>query len=122
MYETVPFYLSDSSEITNFSCLVWIGPNDTIPPIDFDKINKYLDKGVIVLLAYSSILGNLQTAQISAKPDIGLKGWLQSKGVSMGDQVVIDAACASVTVQQQQGFFTMNSQIEFPLFSTNQEI
>jgi ABC-type uncharacterized transport system involved in gliding motility auxiliary subunit len=30
--------------------------------------------------------------------------------------VVIDAACASVTVQQQQGFFTMNSQIEFPYF------
>ncbi len=117
MYETVPFYLSDSSEITsNFSCLVWIGPNDTIPPIDFDKINKYLDKGGNLFLAYSSILGNLQTAQISAKPDIGLKGWLQSKGVSMGDQVVIDAACASVTVQQQQGFFTMNSQIEFPYF------
>ena len=44
MYETVPFYLSDSSEITsNFSCMVWVSPNDTIPSIDFDKINKYLD-------------------------------------------------------------------------------
>lgn len=117
MYEIVPFNLSDSSEIIpNYSCMIWISPNDTIPSADFDKVNKYLDRGGNLFLAYSNISGNLQTAEISSKPDIGLKDWLESKGISMGDQVLIDAACASVTVQQQQGFFTMNSQIEFPYF------
>ena len=117
MYEIVPFNLSDSSEVSpNYSCMIWISPNDTIPSADFDKVNKYLDRGGNLFLAYSNISGNLQTAEISSKPDIGLKDWLQSKGISMGEQVVIDAACASVTVQQQQGFFTMNSQIEFPYF------
>ena len=117
MYEMVSFNLSDSSEITpNYSCMIWISPNDTIPSTDFDKVNKYLDKGGNLFLAYSNISGNLQTAEIFSKPDIGLNDWLQSKGISMGNQVVIDASCASVTVQQKQGFFTMNSQIEFPYF------
>jgi len=117
MYEMVPFNLSDSSEITlNYSCMIWISPNDTIPSVDFDKVNKYLDKGGNLFLAYSNISGNLQTAEIFSKPDIGLKDWLQSKGISMGNQVVIDASCASVTVQQKQGFYTINSQIEFPYF------
>ncbi|MAJ51921.1 MAG: hypothetical protein CMB82_09960 [Flammeovirgaceae bacterium] len=117
MYEIVPFNLSDSSVITpNYSCLIWISPNDTVPSADFVKLNQYLDMGGNLFLAYSNISGDLQTAGISTKPDIGLKSWLQLKGISLGDEVVIDAACASVTVQQRQGFFTMNSQIEFPYF------
>ena len=84
MYEMVSFNLSDSSEITpNYSCMIWISPNDTIPSVDFDKVNKYLDKGGNLFLAYSNISGNLQTAEIFSKPDIGLKDWLQSKGISI---------------------------------------
>ena len=38
------------------------------------------------------------------------------KGILIEDDFVIDTQCASVTISQRQGFFTINSQKEFPYF------
>ncbi|MEM9896630.1 MAG: hypothetical protein AAF789_09705, partial [Bacteroidota bacterium] len=53
---------------------------------------------------------------LTAAPKIGLATWLSSKGILVKDNFVIDAQCATITVTQQQGFFRINSQKEFPYF------
>jgi ABC-type uncharacterized transport system involved in gliding motility auxiliary subunit len=62
------------------------------------------------------VQGDLSTAALTRAPDIGINAWLRDKGINMGNTFVIDANCASVSVRQQQGQFTINSQVIFPYF------
>ena len=69
-----------------------------------------------MLVAYSNLLGDMQTAQLKAADDIGVVGWLSEMGVALGGNFLVDENCASVTVTQQQGFFRFNTQVPFPYF------
>lgn len=117
LYDVEPFNIRDTAMIPlYYKSLVWISPADTINPNDLAKLDQYLDNGGNLFLAHSNVQGNLQTGQLTRANDIGLVKWVRQKGVEMGNQFVIDAQCASVTVQQRSGFFTINSQVEFPYF------
>ena len=69
-----------------------------------------------MFVAYSNVQGDLQQGRLSTSPNIGLVDWLRAKGVAMSNDFIIDAQCASITVQQRNGIFTINSQKEFPYF------
>lgn len=117
LYDIEEFNISDTTSVpAYYRSLVWVSPSDTIAPSDLNKIDAYLNKGGNLFLAFSNVQGNLQNAMLSKANDIGLIGWLRQKGLSAGSDFVIDANCASVTVQQRSGFFTINSQVEFPYF------
>lgn len=117
LYDVEPFNIRDTSVVPGFyRSLIWVSPSDTIAPYDFSKLDRYLDQGGNVFLAHANVAGDLQTGSLSAASDIGLVNWLARKGLAMDNQFVVDAQCAAVTVQQRQGFFTINSQVEFPYF------
>ena len=117
LYDVETFNMGDTNSIpTYYRGLIWINPTDTIPSSEFYKIDQYLNQGGNLFLAYASVVGDLQSSSLSAANDVGIKSWLSKKGVVYGNDFVIDANCASVTVRQQQGFFTINSQVEFPYF------
>lgn len=117
LYEVEPFNFNDTSIVPlSYRSLIWIDPKDSIPESEFSKLDQYLRSGGNLMLAYSNLQGDLQTGRLSEKGDNGIRSWLMQKGVSLGSDFVIDAQCASVTVQQRSGFFTINSQIEFPYF------
>lgn len=93
--------------------LAVVRPLDTIPSSHFRKIDDFLARGGRVLVAINRVNGNLQQSRgVAAKT--GLEDWLSMKGLTVDDAFVVDAKCGSVTVQQQQGFFTMQSQVSFP--------
>jgi len=117
LYDIEPLNIEDSSAIpVYYRSLIWIAPKDTIPSFEFGKLDQYLNRGGSLFLAHSSVQGDLQQSSLASAPDIGIKGWVSRKGLSYGNEFVIDPNCASVTVQQRQGFFTINSQIDFPYF------
>ncbi|MEQ8239781.1 MAG: Gldg family protein [Cyclobacteriaceae bacterium] len=117
LYDVEPFNISDTSAVpVYYRSLVWLNPADTINPMEFSKIDKYLNQGGGLMIAYSSVEGDLQTAQLTNKNDIGLANWLGKKGLVFGNNFVIDANSATVNVQQRQGFLTINSQVKFPYF------
>lgn len=117
LYDVEPINLSDSSVIPSYyRSLVWVSPKDSLNPADLQKLDYYLNQGGNLFLAYANVTGDLQTGQLSAANNIGLTDWVSSKGIEIGGDFVIDAQCASVTVQQRSGFFTINSQVEFPYF------
>ncbi len=117
LYDIEPFNIRDTSSIPMYyRSLIWMNPVDTIPGYELGKLDEYMNKGGNLFLAHSAVEGNLQAGQLSASNEIGLTPWLASKGLLLEKQFVIDAQCASVTVQQRSGFFTINSQVEFPYF------
>ncbi len=117
LYDVETFNIGDTSLVPGYyKSLVWVNPKDTVNPGDFAKLDKYLKNGGGLFVAYSNVEGDLQKGLLSKTTDVGLKGWLSKKGLSIGDNFVIDAKCANVNVQQRQGFFTINSQVMFPYF------
>jgi gliding-associated putative ABC transporter substrate-binding component GldG len=116
LYQVEEYTISNESIPQSYRAIAIIAPSDTIPQADLDKLSGYLDNGGKIFVAYSNVQGDLQQGNLSTSPDIGLVNWLRTKGVAMGRDFVVDAQCARVTVTQQQGFFRINSQKEFPFF------
>ena len=114
LYNFEDFTLTDTTDIpANFKAVALVAPKDTIPPAHLAKIDDYLANGGKVLVALNKVDGNLQNAFGSAVYT-GLTAWLQGKGITVENQFVIDASCASIGVQQQQGPFRFQTQIQFP--------
>lgn len=117
LYDVEPYTITDTAEIPKFyKTIAVVDPKDTIPEDHLRKIDNYMSTGGAVYVAFSNLQGNLNNAYLQAGPDIGIKSWLEEKGISLNDFYVIDANCGAVTVRQQQGPFVINSQIQFPYF------
>jgi len=117
LYDLEPFTITDTTQVPGyFKALLIINPTDTIRSWEFQQINQYVQLNGKLFIAYSSVSGDLNQGVLRMAPAIGIKSWLESMGVVLGNQIVIDANSASITVQQQQGPFIMNTQVKFPYF------
>lgn len=104
---------TEESIPARFKTVALVAPKDTIPPAHFAKLDAYLNQGGNLFVAINTVSGDFQTAQGSAFAT-GVRDWLLTKGLEIEQSFVIDASCGAVTVQQQQGFFRMNRQVQFP--------
>ncbi len=117
LYDVEEYEIKETESIPTFyRALAVVAPSDTIPSSHFAKLDEYLGSGGKIFVAYSNVQGDLQQGSLTTAPNIGLVNWLSTKGIAMSADFVVDAKCATVTVQQRQGFFTINSQKEFPYF------
>ncbi|WP_258104277.1 Gldg family protein [Marinoscillum sp. MHG1-6] len=117
LYDVEPFQIKDTASIPSYyRALIWVNPKDSVGSNQFAKLDSYLQKGGGMFVAYSNVEGDLQQGLLSKSTDVGVKGWLAGKGLSIGDNFVIDAQCATVSVQQNLGFAVMNTQKQFPYF------
>lgn len=117
LYDVEPFTITDTTDIPGYyRALAIIDPKDTVPASHFAKLDRYLQGNGGIYVAYSNVSGDLNSGFLRGANDIGIRGWLADKGVMLGDQLVIDAACASIGVRQQQGPFILNTQVQFPYF------
>lgn len=117
LYDLEPVTLTDTTQIPpSFRALLWINPTDTIQQWEFAQLDNYLRANGRILLSNSTLGGELNQGVLQANPDIGINSWLRNKGIQLGNQFIIDAQSASITVQQQQGPFIMNTQVQFPYF------
>lgn len=96
-----------------FRAVALVRPTDSIPPVAFAKLDDYLSRGGKLCMAVNAVQGDFSTAQGSAV-STGVGPWLRTKGLELESSFLVDAVCGSVSVQQQQGFFNMVTQVEFP--------
>ena len=116
IYSLEPIDLSAEATIPErFQAVLFINPQDSIPQDHFSKLDDYLSRGGKIIAAINGVEGNLQTAQGSAATH-NAHSWLNTNGIMIEPSFIVDAACARVTVQQQQGFFSFASQVQFPYF------
>jgi ABC-type uncharacterized transport system involved in gliding motility auxiliary subunit len=76
-------------------------------------LDKYLARGGNLFLAVNRVAGNFNNAS-GISVSVGMEDWLRKKGITISDNFIIDASCGYVTTRQQQGNFTMSSNIQFP--------
>jgi ABC-type uncharacterized transport system involved in gliding motility auxiliary subunit len=116
LYNVTSVDLSNAAPIDpSVQCVAIVNPQDTIPNFAFDALDTYIESGGNIAVAYNSVGGDFQSMQGTAI-HTGISEWLGEKGLTVNQNFVLDASAASVTVQQRQGFFTINSQLEFPYF------
>lgn len=96
-----------------FKTLAMIRPTDSIPPANFAKLDDFLARGGNLCIAMDAVNGDFSTAQGTAVTT-GLETWLLGKGLRIEPKFIVDENCGTVSVQQRQGFFTMQTPVPFP--------
>ncbi len=113
LYETEQVNLTDSTDLGKYKTICLIAPTDSIPPQHLAMLDQFLGNGGNLYMAINRVQGDLR--QLYGKElTTGLESWLASKGLKVENNFVIDAQCSSVSVRQQQGMFTFNTQMTFP--------
>lgn len=114
LYDVQPLRLTDTTVIPEkYKTIAIVRPTDTIPPVQLLILDNYLARGGNIFISLNRVKGDFSNAMGSAL-NLGIDGWLQRKGITVSDNFIIDATCGVVTLQQQQGNFTMSSQLQFP--------
>ncbi len=114
LYNIQTLKLTDTSNISGkFKTIAIIRPMDTIPPSQLLILDKYLAGGGNIFLALNRVAGNFSNST-GTSVSVGMEDWLSKKGITISDNFIVDANCGAVTLQQQQGTFTMSTQIQFP--------
>ncbi|MDX1684644.1 MAG: Gldg family protein [Saprospiraceae bacterium] len=114
LYNVENIDMSTVEEIApRFRAVAMIRPTDSIPPQHFEILDDYLDKGGKILVAADFVEGDFSTAS-GAEFSTGLSDWLAKYQINVEPAFVLDNRCGSVSVQQQQGFFRINTPVKFP--------
>jgi len=114
LYNVEPYRLTDTSDIpSRYKTIAVIRPTDTIPPAQLKRLDDFLARGGNIFLAINRVEGDFSVA-MGKTVSVGMEEWLNQKGLNIQDNFVVDASCGAVTVQQQQGNFTMTTQMSFP--------
>jgi gliding-associated putative ABC transporter substrate-binding component GldG len=114
LYKVQELKLTDTSDIPKiYKTIAIIRPVDTISAAQLSILDKFLARGGNIFMALNRVQGNFSNA-MGTTVSVGMEEWLRKKGITIADNFIIDANCGVVTVQQQQGNFTMSTQIQFP--------
>jgi ABC-type uncharacterized transport system involved in gliding motility auxiliary subunit len=114
LYDVEPVNLDGVSMSTaEFKTLVIINPVDSFPPAHLAKLDELLASGKNLCIAFNRVDGNLQTVS-GTEIKTGLERWLETKGVKVSPNFIIDQNCGSVMVNQQQGGMQFQSNMRFP--------
>ncbi|MBN1198629.1 MAG: Gldg family protein, partial [Bacteroidales bacterium] len=106
--------ISDSvMNLGRFRVMMLVGPTNSIPSVAFQNLDRYLAYGGNLYIAIDRVDGNFQTA-MGSEVSTGLERWLETKGVRINPDFIIDQQCGSVMVQQQQGMMSFQTQMNFP--------
>lgn len=113
LYVPEAVILSDSVDLGKYKTVAWINPQDSIPAEHFKLIDGYLEQGGNLFVSFNRVDAQLQQGMGFVK-HTGMGDWLAAKGLTVGEDFIVDANCGSVNVQQQQGIFTVHRPISFP--------
>lgn len=114
LYNTKEITLTDSTGIDDeIKTLALIRPTDSIPQKHFQILDSYLSRGGRLLIGINRVSADFNSLY-GMSINTGLEKWLNTKGVEVKDNFIVDAQCGSVSVPQQFGSFTLQANISFP--------
>lgn len=106
--------ISNGAPIPNdIAALIIIAPKEKFSDVDKYTIDQYLMRGGKIAFFINQIDATLQ-AQMGQNLNLNLDDLLETYGVRIRPDMVRDARCANVTISQQAGFMTFQSQIPYP--------
>jgi gliding-associated putative ABC transporter substrate-binding component GldG len=105
--------IAEASIPNRYKAIAIVAPQDSLAPEQLAKLDDYLSRGGQLFIALNTVQGDLQAGSGTAAYT-GLEGWLAGKGLLVEHSFIIDANCAPIQVQQQQGLFTIRTPVQFP--------
>ncbi len=113
-YDLTPVDLSKGEPVpSDIAALLIISPQNRLQDSAKFELDQYLMRGGKIAFLLNRVNANLQM-RMGQAVDLGLDDMLQHYGIRVNPDLVRDAQCANVSVMQQQGFMTFQSQIPFP--------
>jgi gliding-associated putative ABC transporter substrate-binding component GldG len=124
-YRTIRELISSNYEVSDITLdepissdvdmLLFGGITDSLTTAQLYHLDQYLMMGKNILMFQDRIDTQLQT-QTSKPIESNLFDLLSHYGIVMKQNLVTDAQCGQVTVQQQKGIFRMNTPVSYPFF------
>lgn len=114
LYDVQSVELNDTADnLSAYSTLAIVAPKDSFPQSHLDQLTRFLETGKSIFVAINRVNGDLQNGSGSLV-NTGLENWLLTKGISVGNDFVIDASCSNVGVVRNMNGFRMQQQVPFP--------
>ena len=114
LYNPIEVRLSDSTGIPdNIKTLAIIRPMDSIPQNELTQLDNFLARGGRLFVGINRVQAELRTLY-GIGQGTGLEAWLETKGIDVMENFVVDAKCGSVTMPQRFGGFTLQANVSFP--------
>ncbi|HDR04212.1 MAG TPA: hypothetical protein ENN84_03060 [Candidatus Marinimicrobia bacterium] len=91
------------------------GAGDSLSLDQLYHLDQFLQRGGRLFLGQTRQTANIQQGSAS---DIqsNIFDFLRHYGVEIGKEIITDASCGQIQVQQQQGFFRMVNAVNYPVF------
>ena len=114
LYDVQPVRFDDSTyTLKQYKTVAIVAPKDSLSPFVFKQLDRYLSEGGKLFVAVNRVEGKLQNyPPMGATLNTGLETWLSNKGLTVENNLVIDAKCGAVTVRQAN--FPFPVQVSFP--------
>jgi gliding-associated putative ABC transporter substrate-binding component GldG len=113
-YDLTPVDLGKGELVSSdIVALLVISPQSRFQDSAKYQLDQYLMRGGKIAFLLNRVNANLQM-RMGQPLDLGLEDMLQQYGVRVNPDLVRDAQCANISVMQQQGFITFQSQVPFP--------
>ena len=113
-YDLVPVNIQENAPISqDLDALLVISPKEMLNEWSLFAMDQYIMKGGKAGFLIDPVQAELQQ-QTAQKNTLNLNNLLESYGVKVNEDLVGDANCSSLSVNQQQGFFTIQNQIPYP--------
>jgi gliding-associated putative ABC transporter substrate-binding component GldG len=113
-YDLVPVDLGAGNPVpVDLAALLVISPQRKLSDSAQYAIDQFVMHGGKVAFLLNKMNATLQS-RVGQPIDLGLEGLLEHYGIRLNADLVRDAQCANVSVMQQQGPFTFQSQVPFP--------
>ncbi len=114
LYRFEPIVLTDSTNISStYKTIAIIRPTDSFPDSHLQKLDAFLENQGNLLVALNRVSGDINQRS-GDEIKTGLETWLEQKGLIIENQFLLDAQCASITMQEQRGAFMMAHDVQFP--------
>lgn len=115
-YDLVPVDLSKGEKVPlDIDAMIVISPTKKFADSSKFVLDQFIMRGGKVAFLLNKMTANLNAQyRIAQAIDLGLEDMLEQYGLRLNADLVRDAQCANITVQQMQGPFQMQSQVPFP--------
>ena len=113
-YDLTPVDLSKGEVVPqDIEALLVIAPQNRFQDSAQFQIDQYIMRGGKVAFLLNRVNADLKM-RMGQPADVGLDDLVQQYGVRVNPDLIRDAQCANISVMQQQGGFTFQSQVPFP--------
>lgn len=109
-------YIDHFTDLNEYNVICIVGPKDSFSKDEIQRLQQYLQQGGRLYIALNHAVGQIGFNQNNGFINrVGIEDMLETYGLKINYDFVVDNYCGLIRVRQSQGpFFQFKSEISFP--------